>query len=90
MHKMEVNNYLANIIQEYAGITPEEYKENSLLKDLGLDSLDLMDIMVTICDEFDFPIESVKDEANEIKTVADIKSFIEKHYDKRSTAVRSL
>lgn len=48
-----------------------------LLEDLGADSIDLADLVMTFEDEFDMEIS---DEALEnIKTVSDIVKFIEEH-----------
>ena len=48
-----------------------------LLEDLGADSIDLADLVMTFEDEFDLEIS---DEALEnIKTVSDIVKFIEEH-----------
>lgn len=48
-----------------------------LLEDLGADSIDLADLVMTFEDEFDIEIS---DEALEnIKTVSDIVKFIEEH-----------
>lgn len=47
--------------------------------DLGADSLDVVDLITTIEDEFDI---SIPDEAvEEIKTVGDIANYIEKNSD---------
>ena len=47
--------------------------------DLGADSLDVVDLITTIEDEFDL---SIPDEAvEEIKTVGDIVNYIEKNTD---------
>ncbi len=51
--------------------------EAILLEDLGADSIDLADLVMTFEDEFDMEIS---DEALEnIKTVSDIVKFIEEH-----------
>lgn len=51
--------------------------EAVLLEDLGADSIDLADLVMTFEDEFDMEIS---DEALEnIKTVSDIVKFIEEH-----------
>lgn len=51
--------------------------DSVLLEDLGADSIDLADLVMTFEDEFDMEIS---DEALEnIKTVADIVKFIEEH-----------
>ena len=51
--------------------------DSVLLEDLGADSIDLADLVMTFEDEFDMEIS---DEALEnIKTVGDIVKFIEEH-----------
>ena len=51
--------------------------DSILLEDLGADSIDLADLVMTFEDEFDMEIS---DEALEnIKTVSDIVKFIEEH-----------
>ncbi len=56
-------------------ITPEA----NIQEDLGADSLDIVDLIQTIEDEYDI---SIPDEAvEEIKTVNDIVNYIEKHTD---------
>ncbi|MCR4890382.1 MAG: acyl carrier protein [Ruminococcus sp.] len=56
-------------------ITPEA----NIQEDLGADSLDIVDLIQTIEDEYDI---SIPDEAvEEIKTVNDIVNYIEKNTD---------
>ena len=51
----------------------------SIQEDLGADSLDIVDLITTIEDEFDL---SIPDEAvDEIKTVGDIVAYIENNCD---------
>lgn len=53
--------------------------EANITEDLGADSLDVMDLISSIEDEFDM---SIPDEAVEnIKTVGDIANYIEKNSD---------
>lgn len=49
--------------------------ESSLMEDLDADSLDLVDMVMTIEDEFD--VEVPEAAVEDIKTVGDIVSFIE-------------
>ena len=51
--------------------------ESSLIGDLGADSLDVIDLAMSIEDEFD--IEVPDDEIEKIKTVGDIVRFVEEH-----------
>ena len=51
--------------------------ESNLISDLGADSLDVIDLAMSIEDEFD--IEVPDDEIEKIKTVGDIVKFVEEH-----------
>ncbi len=69
---------LKDIIAEQLGVDGGEVTaEANIQDDLGADSLDVVDLITTIEDEFDL---SIPDEAvEEIKTVGDIVSYIEKN-----------
>lgn len=66
------------IICDYLDLAEDDVTtESVLLEDLGADSIDLADLVMTFEDEFDMEIS---DEALEtIKTVGDIVKFIEEH-----------
>ncbi|MDE5994350.1 MAG: acyl carrier protein [Oscillospiraceae bacterium] len=51
--------------------------DSVLLEDLGADSLDLVDLVMTFEDEFDMEIPD--EDLENIKTVGDIVRFIEEH-----------
>lgn len=51
--------------------------EASILEDLGADSLDIVDLVMTLEDEFDMEIPD--EEIENIKTVGDIVRYIEDH-----------
>ncbi len=51
--------------------------DSNLISDLGADSLDVIDLAMSIEDEFD--LEVPDDEIEKIKTVADIVKFVEEH-----------
>ena len=64
------------IIAEELGIEIEDIKEDSnLTDDLGADSLDAIELIMAIEEEFDVQIED--NEASNIKVVSDITSFLE-------------
>lgn len=66
---------LTEIINEYTGNNGAEIAENTrLIADLGLNSLDLVNLACKVEDEFDIeiPDRSIKD----FKTVGDVISFI--------------
>ena len=51
--------------------------DSVLLEDLGADSIDLADLVMTLEDEFDMEISD--EELENIRTVADIVKFIEEN-----------
>jgi acyl carrier protein len=71
---------LKDIIAEQLSVEADEVTMDSNIQDdLGADSLDVVDLITTIEDEFDI---SIPDEAvEEIKTVGDIANYIEKNTD---------
>ena len=71
---------LKDIIVEQLGVEEDAVTLTANIQDdLGADSLDVVDLITTIEDEFDI---SIPDEAvEEIKTVCDIASYIEKNSD---------
>ena len=71
---------LKDIIAEQLSVEADEVNMDSNIQDdLGADSLDVVDLITTIEDEFDI---STPDEAvEEIKTVGDIVNYIEKNTD---------
>ena len=71
---------LKDIIAEQLSVDADEVTMDSNIQDdLGADSLDIVDLITTIEDEFDL---SIPDEAIEdIKTVGDIVNYVEKNSD---------
>ncbi|MBP3242258.1 MAG: acyl carrier protein [Ruminococcus sp.] len=71
---------LKEIIAEQLGVEEDAVTPDANIQDdLGADSLDLVDLIQTIEDEYDLEIP---DEAvEEIKTVNDIVNYIEKNTD---------
>lgn len=69
---------LKDIIVEQLSVEADEVTlEANIQDDLGADSLDIVDLITTIEDEFEV---SIPDEAvEEIKTVSDIVTYIEKN-----------
>ncbi len=69
---------IIDIISEQLEIDKAVIKANStLVDDLGAGSLDMIDLAMSIEDEFS--IELPDDELDKIKTVADLAAFVEKH-----------
>lgn len=67
-----------DIIAKQLSVKPEEVKNDSnIAEELGADSLDLVEILMSLEDEFGI---SIPDEAiPEIKTINDVVAFIEKN-----------
>lgn len=71
---------LKDLVADQLGVDAAEVTADANIQDdLGADSLDVVDLITTIEDEFDL---SIPDEAvEEIKTVGDIVNYIEKNSD---------
>lgn len=66
------------IIVEQLGAKPEDVKaEASFIDDLGADSLDTVELVMALEEEFDTEIPD--EEAEKIKTVQDVYNYIEAH-----------
>lgn len=69
---------MKSVICEYADVKPEELTEETDIRtDLGLNSLELVNMAVAIEDEFD--VEIPDREALELETVGDAVALIEKY-----------
>ncbi|MCI8855460.1 MAG: acyl carrier protein [Clostridiaceae bacterium] len=67
---------LCNILAEQFGVEPETIKpETTFVEDLGADSLDLVELMMSIEEEFDIGEISEQDAAK-IKTVGDVMALL--------------
>lgn len=65
------------ILVENLGLGEDEVTlEADIQEDLGADSLDIMEIVICVKDEFDITIED--DEIQNMNTVADLVSYIDK------------
>ena len=63
------------IIVEQLGVTPEEVvPEASFIDDLGADSLDIVELVMAMEEEFD--IEIPDDDAERIQTIEDVISYV--------------
>ncbi len=68
---------IKEIIAEQLGLKEEQVKlEASFIEDLGADSLDIVELVMAIEEEFQIDIPD--EEAEKIRTVKDAVSFIEK------------
>ncbi len=76
----QTNTYerLKKIIVEQLGVDEGDVKpEASFVEDLNADSLDLVELIMSLEEEFGMEISD--DEAEKIKTVGDAQEYIEEH-----------
>lgn len=67
---------LRNILEAQLDIDPATVtEETSIIDDLGADSLDMVELMMTVEEEFDITIQD--SDAHLFKTVGDVVSYIE-------------
>ncbi len=67
-----------SIIADQLGVGEDEIKlESSFIEDLGADSLDLVELVMAMEEEFE--IEIPEDQSENIKTVADVVNYINAH-----------
>lgn len=67
-----------DILGDYASIPPQEIQmESSLQKDLGLNSLDVINIVVEFEDAFDIEID--EPDIRAFATVGDLVTYLENH-----------
>ena len=69
---------LQDIIADVLNVQKDEIKpETTFVDDLGADSLDVVDLLMSIEDEFELEIPD--EETDNIKTVGDLVQYIEDH-----------
>ena len=77
---MSVEARVADLIVEQLGVTREEVvAKASFVDDLGADSLDVVELVMSM--EESFNIEIPDDEAEKIQTIGDAVSYLERHVE---------
>ena len=77
----EIQQRVTKIIIQQLNVEADRVKPESVfIQDLGADSLALVELILTMEEEFGFSIPD--DEAEKIRTVNDAISFIEAHKDR--------
>jgi acyl carrier protein len=67
---------VTKIIEEQLGVDPERVKlEASFIDDLGADSLDIVELVMAMEEEFD--IEIPDEDAEKLRTVQDVVKYLE-------------
>ena len=73
-----IEQKVKNIIADQLGVGEEEIKAtSSFIEDLGADSLDIVELVMAMEEEFE--VEIPDEEAENIKTVADAVNYINTH-----------
>jgi acyl carrier protein len=76
MERTEIYDRVKKVVVEELGVKEEEVTESaSFTEDLGADSLDLVELVMALEEEFGIDIPD--DEVNSIKTVGDAINYIE-------------
>ena len=68
-------DFVAKLLDDVLDIPNEHVSENSTLVELGIDSLDAVELMVSIEERLGVPVDD--DEFSKIKSVKDIMEFID-------------
>lgn len=73
---MAINPKVKDIIVEQLNVDPDKVKaEASFIDDLGADSLDIVELVMAMEEEFDLEIPD--EDAEKLKTVQDVASYLE-------------
>jgi len=77
---MALDERVTEIIMEQLGVSREEVRpEASFIDDLGADSLDIVELVMAMEEEFD--IEIPDEEAEKIQTIADATNYLKAQVD---------
>lgn len=72
---MSLNPKIKDIIVEQLGVDPEKVKlEASFIDDLGADSLDIVELVMAMEEEFDLEIPD--EDAEKLKTVQNVVDYV--------------
>jgi acyl carrier protein len=75
---MDIEEKVSNIVAEKLGVDRAEVTPDAVfIDDLGADSLDLVELIMAMEEEFGFEIAD--EEAEKLRTVGDVINFIKAH-----------
>ena len=81
---MSVEERVIEIVSDQMGVSKDQItKETSFINDLGADSLDTVELVMELEEEFDITIPDEK--AEEIQTVGQAVAYIEEHLKNKGT-----
>ena len=81
---MSVEKRVVEIICQHLAVDQEKVKrETSFIEDIGADSLDIVELVMELEEEFDITIPD--DQAEKIKTVGDSIDYIENELKKKQS-----
>lgn len=73
--EMAISAKVKDIVVEQLGVDPEKVKaEASFIDDLGADSLDIVELVMAMEEEFDLEIPD--EDAEKLKTVNDVQTYL--------------
>lgn len=73
-----IEERVKNIISDQLGVAEEEVKlESKFIEDLGADSLDIVELIMAMEEEFETEIPD--EEAEKIRTVSDVIQYLKSH-----------
>ena len=74
----DVETKVREIVCEQLGVAEDEVSSNaSFTEDLGADSLDIVELVIALEEEYDLEIS--EEDAEKIRTVGDVVGYIESH-----------
>lgn len=79
MERNELNKRVHRVISEQLGVKTEEVTQEDTLSGLGADSLDVVELVMAVEEEFDIEIPDSDIEEHDDMTVAVFTDIVEKH-----------
>jgi len=71
---------VTGLIVEQLGVSPEEaHLQASFIEDLGADSLDIVELVMSFEENFD--IEIPDEDAEKIQTIGDVVTYLQEHVE---------